>query len=263
MNNYSLFCQKLLKSNIKISISYMFLGLNMVRFFMNCPYCNYSRTYTLASGQKKCAKCTKKFSSKKIQRDMEIINLFCENKSANECAKELEINYLTVQKKYELFRGLVAQYLEEAYHKYKVDEYDEYIYLPKSKKKIPKNIFDSQNFLTFCYQKTKVYNLLMPNLNKYKEELLDDGLDETYFKEFSRFMMFNKIAKTTKRENTITKFWNFFEESIVRYKGIENDNFIYYLKECEFKFNYTHDEAKEILLHLFNEYSYANPRSIP
>ena len=217
---------------------------------MNCPYCNHSNIYNLATGQKKCAKCLRKFSPKKIERDRKLIKAFCEDKNANECAKELGINYLTVKKRYELFRGLIANYLEEEYNRFSVDEYDEYIYLPKSKKKIPKNIFDSHNFLTFNYNTTKVYNLLMPKLNNYKEQFLDDGLDETYFKEFSKFMMFNKIAKTTKRENTITRFWEFFEESIIKYKGIDSENFIFYLKECEFKFNYSKEEAKAILQEL-------------
>ena len=223
---------------------------------MKCPYCNYSNIYTLATGQSKCAKCLKKFSPKKIQRDIELIELFCNDKSVNESAKILSINYVTVKKRYELFRGLIGNYLEEQYNQYEVKEYDEYIYLPKSKKKIPKNIFDSQNFLTFNYNNTKVYNFLMPALNNYKEQFLDDGLDETYFKEFSRFMMFNKIAKTTKRENTITRFWEFFEESIVKYKGIDSENFIFYLKECEFKFNYTKEEAKAILQKLLSTYGH-------
>ena len=225
----------------------------MVKYFMNCPYCNYNRVYELNTGQNKCAKCLKKFSLKKINRDKNIIDAFCENKSVNRCSKELKINYLTVKKRYDFFRVLIANYLEDEYNSYPVDEYDEYIYLPKSKKKVPENIFDSQNFLTFNYNTTQIYNLLMPNLNKYKEQFLDDGLDKTYFNEFSKFMMFNKIAKTAKRENTITRFWNYFEDSIVKYKGIDNGNFIYYLKECEFKFNYTKEEAKEILASLLKK----------
>jgi len=225
--------------------------------FMNCPYCNHSNIYTLATGQKKCAKCAKKFSSKKIQRDLNSIDAFCENKSTNACAKEYRYNYETVKKRYELFRVLVANYLEKQYNQSSVDEYDEYIYLPKSKKKIPKNIFDSKNFLSFNYNKTQVYNLLMPSLINYKEQFLDDGLDETYFKEFSRFMMFNKIAKTTKRDNTITKFWNYFEESIIKYKGVDNENFIYYLKEIEFKFNYSKAERKRILSNMLKERLYS------
>jgi len=97
----------------------------------------------------------------------------------------------------------------------------------------------------------------MPNLHRYKNQFLDDGLEDIYFKEFSKFMMFNKIAKTNKRENTITRFWYFFEDWIVKYKGVNSENFFFYLKECEFKFNYPKDEAKEILLHLYKEYKYS------
>ncbi len=87
----------------------------------------------------------------------------------------------------------------------------------------------------------------MPNLNRYKSQFLDDGAGEAYFKEFSKFMMFNKISKTKKRENLITKFWLFFEESMLKYKGVSDENFFYYLKEIEFKFNYEMNEQREIL----------------
>jgi hypothetical protein len=68
----------------------------------------------------------------------------------------------------------------------------------------------------------------MPNLHKYKQELIEDQLDEVYFKEFSKFMMYNKIAKINKKQNTITQFWEYFEKNIVIYKGVESENFIYY-----------------------------------
>ncbi len=221
---------------------------------MNCPYCNHTKTYLLKTKQRKCSLCQKKFSPTKIQREHDIIDCFCNNLSAKKCAERLQLNYITVKNRYELFRSLLVNYLEDLYNQHQVEEYDEYIYLPKTKKKIQRYIFDAQNFLTFVYDTTKVYNLLMPNLNRYKTQFLKDGLDEIYFKEFSKFMMFNKIAKFNKQENTITKFWNFFEEFILKYKGINNENFIYYLKECEFKFNYDKYEAKEILLQLLKKY---------
>lgn len=220
---------------------------------MKCPYCNHLKTYELQTKQYKCAKCTRKFSPKKIQRENDIINCFCEDMSARECTRKLGLNYITVKKRFELFRILVAGFLEEEYQGKNSSEYDEYIYLAKTKKKVKKNIFDAQNFLTFCYDETKVYNLLMPNLHRYKQELLDDEADEIYFKEFSKFMMFNKIAKINKKENTITQFWEYFENMITRYKGIGNENFIYYLKEFEFKFNYKKEKAKEILTSLIYE----------
>lgn len=170
--------------------------------------------------------------------------------TANQSADYLGINYLTVKVRFELFRGLIANFLEDAYQGKDVLEYDEYIYLNKSKKKVKENIFDAQNFLTFHYE-DKIYNMLMPNLNRYKNEFLDSGAQEAHFKEFSKFMMLNKISKTQKRENLITKFWIFFEQEILKYKGIRDKNFFYYLKEIEFKFNYSYKEQKEILSSLY------------
>jgi len=213
---------------------------------MNCPFCNHNIIYTLQTTQKKCAKCLQKFSEKKILFEKKIISLFCENITVNQCVKNHNLNYVTVKKKYDKYRQLIASFLEEEYLNKKILEYDEYIYLELSKKKIKENIFDAINFMTFNYE-DKVYNLLMPNLHRYKNQFLDDGLQESYFKEFSKFMMMNKISKIQKKENIIASFWIFFEESILKYKGIDKENFFYYLKEIEFKFNYSLNEQREIL----------------
>jgi hypothetical protein len=213
---------------------------------MKCISCNNTKLYKLKTGQLKCSVCKKKFSAKKIQKDVDAIECFTNNLTANQCAKKLGINYVSVKNRYEHIREHVANYLENEYKDKTVLEYDEYIYFEKSKKKIKENIFDAQNFLTFQYEK-KIYNLMMPNLHKYKQQLIDDDMQDIYFKEFSKFMMLNKISKTKKRENLITKFWIFFEDSILKYKGVNNKNFLYYLKEIEFKFNYERDEQKKIL----------------
>ncbi len=222
------------------------MGLNVLKYFMECIYCGNKKLYQLKSGQLKCSSCKKKFSAKRIKKDLYIIECFSKDMSVKQTADTLDINYVSVKIRYELFRQLIANFLEDEYKDKTVIEYDEYIYLPRSKKKIKENIFDAQNFLTFNYD-DKIYNLLMPSLNRYKDEFLDDGLDDIYFKEFSKFMMFNKISKIKKSDNLITQFWNYFESSILKYKGIKDENFFYYLKEIEFKFNYTEEEQKKIL----------------
>jgi transposase-like protein len=216
---------------------------------MQCIYCNNKKLYELKSGQLKCSECKKKFSSKKIATDLALIECFCNDLSVNAATKTLHLNYVTVKVRYELFRNLITSYLEKEYQDKNVKEYDEYIYLPQSKKKIKENIFDAQNFLTFHYE-DKIYNLLMPNLKMYKQQFLDDGAQSSYFKEFSKFMMLNKISKTQKKENIITRFWLFFEEAILKYKGVNDNNFVKYLKEIEFKFNYDSEEQQEILVSL-------------
>ena len=39
-----------------------------------------------------------------------------------------------------------------------------------------------------------------------------------------------------------------FDEYFYRVRGVDKDNFIYYLKEFEFKFNYSKKEQKDILI---------------
>jgi len=223
----------------------------MITYSMRCIYCDNKKLYQLKTGQVKCVQCKKKFSIKKINQINSICESFCNNLTINETKQKLNLSYITVSKKYKLIRELISVFLEEQYQNKNVKQYDEYIYLEKSKKKVKANIFDAQNFLTFNYE-DKVYNLLMPNLHRYKDQFLNDGVDTGYFHEFSKFMMFNKIAKIQNKENIIANFWIYFENEIVKYKGINNENFFYYLKEIEFKFNYSKEDTREILLQLLN-----------
>ncbi|WP_324170845.1 transposase [Sulfurimonas sp.] len=217
---------------------------------MNCIYCDNKKLYHLKSGQVKCSRCKKKFSLNKIKKDLALIEAFCEDLTANETAHRTNLNYVTITNRFKLFRVLIANYLEDKYRDKNVIEYDEYTYLPQSKKRVKENIFDAHNFITFHFE-DQVFNLLMPSLHVYKKQFLDDAAEEAYFKEFSKYMMLNKISKTQKRENIITKFWLYFEDSILKYKGIENKNFFIYLKEIEFKFNYKKTKQKEILKALY------------
>jgi len=217
---------------------------------MNCIYCGNKKLYTLNTKQLKCSACKRKFSLEKYEKDLMIIDCFTNGLSANRCAKELSLSYISVKKRYELFRSLIVNFLEQEYQNKTALEYDEYYYLPKSKKKIKNNIFDMQNFITFSYE-GKVYNILMPELNRYKNQFLEDTLEDVYFKEFSKFMMLNKISKTKNIKNDITIFWEFFELQILKYKGVDYNNFFSYLKEIEFKFNYQMVEQKRILKELY------------
>jgi len=225
----------------------------MIEYFMECIYCQHSKLYELKSGQMKCAKCQRKFSPKKIKKDLQLIECFCENNTANEASKKFALHYLTVKKRYSLFRSLIANFLENGYKDKTVLEYDEYIYLEKSKQKVKQNIFDGQNFLSFHYE-NKIYNLLLPNLNRYKNQFLDERTQEAHFKEFSKFMIHNKISKTKKRDNLITQFWLFFEDAILKYKGVSSENFFYYLKEIEFKFNYTKSQQHKLLTQIMQHH---------
>jgi len=171
---------------------------------------------------------------------------FCKNKTANECAKELGVHYLTIEKRYEVWRQIIARFMQvEFENKNQTIAFEEYIYLPHYKRGKKEAIFDGVNFLTFNYDH-KIYNILMPDLSRYKSSFLADGLSDVYYKEFERFLRYGKI-QSEHIDPLIRAFWDFFEELLCRYKGVKKENFFYYLKEAEFRFNFDCNTLEEIL----------------
>lgn len=217
----------------------------------HCVYCR-SPLYVLSDGMVKCSACKKKYSPSRILQIIELIGCFCENENALSVSKSMKLSYTTVLKYYQKFRYLTAEYCEVQYHLYRTQqsEYEEYLYIEKSKRRDKTAIFDSHNFLTFGYGE-RVYTLLMPSLGIFKQQFVADNLEEVYLKEFSKFMRTSKIIRISEHDNAITKFWHYFEQFITAYKGISDEHFPYYLKEAEFKFNTPDSRRAEILEQLY------------
>lgn len=201
---------------------------------MKCIYCKHPYTYLLSDKQQKCSKCKRKFSPQKIARRAKLFQAFKEGKTARETSLDTKMHFATVQKYYEEFRRELALYADAQYQQNieKVTGYDEYLYLPKSLK-IEKNIEKIQHFLTLSYE-NKVYNLMMP---KQKVSILYDQEDKDH-KILLKYLTFNKIRKLSKAQSTITSFWEYFELFICKYKGVSSEQFIFYLKEAEWRFNH-------------------------
>jgi len=213
-----------------------------------CFYCS-SYLYALDDGSLKCSNCKKKLSKNKINKIILFIQCYVLNESAHSVAKRNNLSYISVQKYYMTFRSLCAKISENEYEKIRhlECEFEEYHYLEKSKANKREAVFDAQNFLTFSYD-SHIYTLLMPSLQQYKKQFLEDGMGRTHIKEFQKFKRDTKLIKISKRQNTIVVFWEYFENAILKYRGIKNDAFIYFLKEFEFKFNHTQEEMIDLLI---------------
>ena len=210
---------------------------------MICQNCNNTTFYTLANDYIKCKTCAKKYSLKKLQKDDLIIIQFCENKNALKISKELELNYKTIKDRFDIFRKKIALFLENEYnHSIKdYNEYEEFYYIKeREKKKKKKSLSESINIMGF-YSNKKVYTLLMPKIGRRAFDI-EDG--------FIQYLNWNKIHSLNSHQTNLNIFWKFLEDNLKKYKGVEEDNFFYYLKESEFKFNYTKDEQIEILRNL-------------
>lgn len=208
---------------------------------MKCIYCDHPQTYVLGDGMEKCTKCLRKFSPKKIAKERKVLSIFIKGMNASEASKLTGMHIVTIQKYYQYFRKTITLYSDSQYklNANKVDEYDEYLYLPKSLKKFDENIHKLQHFLTLSYEK-KVYNLMMPTIQHFQYDMNDEQENKL----LSKYLRFNKVAKLKKVDNTIMKFWDYFERFILQYKGVSDEQFIYYLKEAEWRFNYTDEEQK-------------------
>lgn len=200
---------------------------------MKCIYCKSPNTYLLADKQRKCARCKRKFSPQKLEREAKLWKHFVQGHHARDTSKLTKMHFATVQKYYEKFRRNIAIHSDNVYQRNsdRVTGYDEYLYLPKSLK-VEENIHKLQHFLTLSYD-NKVYNIMMP---KTKQKHFDDQNEQEH-KLLLKYLNFNKIAKLSKAQNTITEFWDYFETFILQYKGVSDEQFIFYLKEAEWRFN--------------------------
>ncbi len=216
-----------------------------------CIYCDFP-VYLLGDERLKCSKCYKKVSREKINKVITLMQCYSDDQSALSVSKRLHISYVSVQKYYETFRFLSAKICETEYERLRniQCEYEEYFYLESSKKLKSEAIFDAHNFLTFDYD-NHIYTLLMPSLHRYKAQMIEDKIESFYIDEFKKFKRDSKIIKVSKRHNNIVKFWKYFEKSILKYKGISDDKFAYFLKEFEFKYNHSKDDTITLLIQAY------------
>ncbi|WP_458699424.1 hypothetical protein ACKGJI_06225 [Sulfurospirillum sp. 1307] len=224
--------------------------------FENCPFCGETKLYKVSKNSFKCSKCAKKFSHTKLKRDYEVLKYFIEDFSAKKCSEILKVNYKTVKERYDDFRKIIALHVENIYlnnHK-EFTEYDEYYFLPKNKRGKVKYLFDSIGILGQVYE-DKVYTILLPEQFAHlKNENLNKEINLVYMKEYSKYLNRYKIVHFEKFDSIILKFWAYLENRLDKYKGISKDKFAYYLKESEFKFNYTKEEQLKIIWNLWLKY---------
>ena len=96
--------------------------------------------------------------------------------------------------------------------------------------------------------KDYVYTLLMPDYYRfYKHRLGADRVNDALHVELASYLQWNKIAKLKSFENPLKEFWFFLEEFMTKFKGVKREYFSDYLKEAEFRFNFTKEKQREIL----------------
>lgn len=221
-----------------------------------CIYCANPSLYKLSATQYRCVTCKRKFSYQKALKEEAILDAFIMNLSALECSKKLDYNYQTISKMYHKLRLLLMQYIENTYlrHEQSFTHYDEYYFLPLTKKNRREFLFESIGILGMSYQDS-VYTLLLPNQFAHLKHLDQTDIEASSYQDaYAQFLQKHKVAHYETFHSRVEQFWDYLEKFMLHFKGVHEQNFIYYLKEAEFKYNHSSFEQKTILLKLLREY---------
>ena len=216
-----------------------------------CIFCGHTKLYRISSTQSRCVTCKRTFSHAKYAQTLEILECFINNRSAYECATLLGLNYLTVTKHYRHIRLLLVAHSEAFYAEQTqtFSQYDEYYYLPTCKRGSPKHLFDAIGILGMVYGK-HIHTLLLPDQFAHLKNLEENAIEK---EAYARYLNQHKVAHYESFDNVLVDFWHFLEAWMDHFKGVQKENFIYYLKEAEFKFNYDKDEQWLILKKMLGE----------
>lgn len=237
------------------------------RFYLGrkCIFCKSNELYKLKDKRIKCKNCNKKYSIKKLKRDLELLYYFYLEISARRAANEMNLDYGVVHRKFMDFRKLISEYCNNQAKKLNGElELDESYFGGKRKGKRGRGAFNKAIVFGILERKGKVYTLIVPNVQK--DTLMDAIKDKTKkgsvfytdtwksYNSLHQYGKHNKIrhndgefAKGKNHINGIEGFWSYAKERFHKYHGIRKNNYPFYLKEMEFRFNHRNEKVFNLL----------------
>lgn len=238
------------------------------RYFLGrkCVYCDSNKLHKLKDKRIKCYNCRKYYSIRKLKREIQILYYFYLEISARKTAKELELNYKTVQSKFMEFRKGIAEYCKKEIERLNGElELDETYFGGKRKGKRGREADNKAIAFGILERKGKVYTIIIPNV---KEETLMNAIKEKTkkgsvfytdgFKSYNSLRLYGKhniinhdkdeFVKEENHINGIESFWAFAKERFHKYHGINRKNYPLYVKEMEFRFNNRNENVFKLLI---------------
>jgi len=234
--------------------------------FDSCLFCNAKNIGKIRRNFYKCYKCKKEWSVRKdsILEDLKVpfskfilaVKLFILEVAAHKAHKELDLAYNTTHKIYTKLRQCIYKFvskddqllsgeveMDESYFggkrkssrgrgaKNKIPVFGILERNGKVKVEIVKDV-SAETLLVETIKKVKRGSLIYTD--KFKSY---DGLVMQVFKH-ERLGKSVKFANGKVYINGIEGFWSYAKERLLKFHGVSKDNFIYYLKELEFRYNF-------------------------
>jgi transposase len=230
-----------------------------------CVFCDKYGLYKLKDKRVKCKNCGKYYSIKKLKRDLQILYYFYLEVSAKKTANELELDYGVVHRQFMKFRKEITRYTEEEAKKLRGKlEMDETYFGGKRKGNRGRGAKNKAIAFGILERKGKVYTIIVKNVSA--KTLMEEIKSKTKkgsvfytdgFKSYASLHQFgkhniikhseNEFAKGHNHINGIEGFWSYAKERFHKYHGINKNNYPFYLKEMEFRYNHRNESVFNLL----------------
>lgn len=229
-----------------------------------CIFCNKYGLYKLKNKKVKCKHCKRYYSLRKLKRDMQILYYFYLEVSARKTAKELNLNYRLVHRKFMQFRRAITEYCNKDAQRLNGElELDETYFGGKRKGKRGRGAENKAIAFGILERKGKVYTVVVPDVSAdtLMSEIKNKALKGSVFysdgwksyadlQQYGKHNIINKdegYVKGSTHINGIEGFWSFAKERFHKYHGINKTNYPFYLKEMEFRFNHRNESILNLL----------------
>ena len=230
-----------------------------------CIFCDKYGLYRLADKRVKCKHCNKRYSLIKLKRDMIILYYFYLEVSASKTSKEINLNYKTVQSRFMQFRRRIADYCNQEAKKLNGElEIDESYFGGKRKGNRGRGAKNKTIVFGILERKGKVHTVIVQDVSA--KTLMNEIENKTKkgsvfytdgWKSYASLEQYGKhniidhdkelVDKNHNHINGIEGFWSFAKERFHKYHGIDKENYPYYVKEMEFRFNHRNESVFNLL----------------
>ena len=225
---------------------------------VHCPACMQTEIYRLGDGRYKCKQCKKKFSAKRNKAKISseklaaLAALFWQMQTAEQCAKQLEINRKTAQNYYDRLRSIMAK--ENARTLLQLINNPQGLSSTRGNDKLP--VFWSlllQNQIHVIFPATLLFSLEKHDLPEVQ------GVSEIYTNSPSakRNVILEKFYRRTlwarkeTDEKQLQEFWRQCKINLMKYRGGCKSRFPLFIEEMAFRFN--HHEREDVIRLLQNK----------
>jgi transposase len=240
------------------------------RYFLGrkCIFCDKYDLYKLKNKRLKCKHCKRYYSLRKLKKEMQILYYFYLELSAKKTADEMNSDYGVVHRKFMQFRKLIAEYCNREAKKLNGElELDESYFGGKRKGNRGRGAHNKAIAFGILERNGKVHTMIVENVSK--ETLMNEIENKTQkgsvfytdgWKSYASLEQYGKhniirhdkdeFAKEKNHINGIEGFWSFAKERFHKYHGIKKNNYPFYLKEMEFRFNNRNESVFNLLFNI-------------